>query len=216
MGSIPCSPILICVKNIHRLGNFRYQEFQEMFEARFSLLGSKPGAQDEPGGGQGNSSPSFRQGLFASDTGWGKENRQGVELLMPSGSGHRGHPPSWREFLPQNRLAPSRVSRGLDGARKERGGENQYALQLQYAPTALENAIGHRWIFPVEKTDIPLGERMRRVAGSRNDRHDERSGRSGIMVEDVPHGADAAEVFRLVRVVLEVFAEPHDEVVHGP
>ena len=88
--------------------------------------------------------------------------------------------------------------------------------RLQYAPTALSKSIRHRWISPVEKTDFTLREKMRGSIGLRKDRRDRRSGCSSFVVEDVPHGADAPEEFRLVGVVFEVFAEPNDEIVHGP
>ena len=89
--------------------------------------------------------------------------------------------------------------------------------RLQYAPTALSKSIRHRWIFPVVMTDFTLREKMRgiRDIGLWEDRSVRRPGRSRFVVEDVPDGADAPEEFRLVGVVLEVFAEPHDEIVHG-
>ena len=102
------------------------------------------------------------------------------------------------------------------GQEKRGEGILRELLRFQYAPIALAKAIRHRWIFPVEKTDFALREWMRSLLDHRMAVTTRLPGRSGIVVEDVPHGADASEEFRLVGVVLEVFAEPHDEVVHGP
>jgi hypothetical protein len=42
-------------------------------------------------------------------------------------------------------------------------------LQQQYALIALAKAIGHRWIFPVEKTDFTLREWMSGLQDHGND-----------------------------------------------
>ena len=76
-----------------------------MFEVRFRLMGSKPGAQGEPGGGKATRTP-LSDNAFLPLTRDGGKNRQGVELFLPSGSGYRGHPAVMARILASEQPCP--------------------------------------------------------------------------------------------------------------